>query len=38
MGIISYRIKQHLTIYIGEVLARSGLDSLTGSWSQLSNG
>ena len=31
MGIISYRIKQHLTIYIGEVLARSGRGSLTGS-------
>ena len=30
MGIISYRIKQHLTIYIGEVLARSGRGSLTG--------
>ena len=29
MGIISYRIKQNLTIYIGEVLARRGHGSLT---------
>ena len=34
MSIISYQIKQHLTIYIGEVLARSGRGSLTDSWSQ----
>ena len=31
MGIIIYQIKQHLTIYIGEVLARRGCSSLTGS-------
>ena len=37
MGIISFQIKQHLTIYIGEVLARMGRGSLTGRWSKLSN-
>ena len=37
MGIISYGIKQNFTIYIGEVLARSGRDGLAGSWSQLPN-
>ena len=31
MDIISYQIKQHLTIYTGEVLARSGHGSLIGS-------
>ena len=36
MGIISYRIKQHLNIYIGEVLARSGGGSLTDGILELS--
>ena len=31
MGIMSYRIRQNHTPYIGKVLARSGHDSLTGS-------
>ena len=31
MGIISYRVKQNLTIYIGQVLKRRGRGSLTGS-------
>ena len=38
MDVRSYQIKQHLTIYIGEVLACSGSGSLIGSWSQLPNG
>ena len=38
MGIINYQIKQHLTTYIAEVLARRESGSLTGSWSQLPNG
>ena len=37
MDIISHQIKQHLTIYTGEVLTPSRRSSLTGSWSQLSN-
>ena len=31
MGMISYWIKQHLTIYISEVLTRSGHGCLTGN-------
>ena len=31
MGIISYQIKQHVTICISEVLGQNGRDSLTGS-------
>ena len=31
MDIVKYRIKQHLTVYTGEVLLRSGSGSLTGS-------
>ena len=29
---INYSIKQHIAIYIGEVLPRSGRGILTGSW------
>ena len=38
MGIINYDIKQHITIYIGKALPRSGRDNLTGSWPQLLHG
>ena len=38
MCIISYQFKQDLTIYIGEIKARSGRGSLTDSRSQLFNG
>ena len=34
MGIISYRVKQNLTIYIGEVLKRRGRGILTGAFVQ----
>ena len=38
MCIISYQFKRDLTIYIGDILERSGRGILTDSWSQLSNG
>ena len=37
MDMLNYRIVQSITIYIGEVLLRSGRHSLRGSWSHLSN-
>ena len=31
MGILSYKIKQHITTNIAEILTRVGLGNLTGS-------
>ena len=35
MIIINYCVKQHINIYIGEILPESGYGSLTDRWSQL---